>query len=165
MTYGFSFWKPVSYCKGTGDLLLAIWSEKHYSTEQQDQLSWPGWASSPKKILSASKEEHQILERQFHMECQEPVLVISESDLTKLFYYGNRDPFLCDWFKICSLGVWTPDSTPHILHCNTNVFSATKAHYSHDNDDLMPSEGTGCASEFFPLLARQAPSLPRRLWW
>ena len=97
------------------------------------------------------------------MECQEPFLLISESDLTRLFYYGNRDPFPCNWIQIGSLGIRSPNTPLDVIPSDTNASTAMKAYYSHGNNALMPSEGTGCTSELYPVIARQVPSLPRRL--
>lgn len=97
------------------------------------------------------------------MEYREPFLLISESDLTRLFYYGNRDPFPCNWFQIGSLGVRSPNAPLDVIPSDTNASSAMKAYYSHGNNALMPSEGTGCTSELSPVIPRQVPSLPRRL--
>ena len=122
---------------------IARGQETYYSLSEAKQTSFNttagptllAWISrQSKQILSASKEEQQIVERQFHTECQEPVLLISENDLTKLFYYGNRDPFLCNWVKICSLGVWTPDATPHSsrdrpLACQGGCVAITQLNY------------------------------------
>ena len=97
------------------------------------------------------------------MEYREPFLLISESDLTRLFYYGNTDPFPCNWFQIGSLGVRSPNAPLDVIPSDTNASSAMKAYYSHGNSALMPSEGTGCTSELSPVIPRQVPSLPRRL--
>jgi len=97
------------------------------------------------------------------MERWEPFLLISEGDLTRLFYYGNRYPFPCNWFQIGSLGIRSPNAPLDIIPSDTNASSAMKAYYSHANNALMPSEGTGCTSELSPVIAQQVPSLPRRL--
>ena len=94
------------------------------------------------------------------MECPEPFLLISEGDLTRLFYYGT---FPCNWFQIGSLGIRSPNAPLDVIPSDTNASSAMKAYYSHGNNALMPSEGTGCTSELSPVIARQVPSLPRRL--
>ena len=54
------------------------------------------------------------------MEYREPFLLISESDLTRLFYYGNRDPFPCNWFQIGSLGVRSPNAPLDVIPSDTN---------------------------------------------
>ena len=45
-------------------------------------------------VSPASEGEQEILERNFPWECQNPFLLISQGDLTRLLYFGNpRDPF------------------------------------------------------------------------
>ena len=83
--------------------------------------------------------------------------------LTRLFYNGNRDPFPCNWFQIGSLGVRSPNAPLDVTPSDKNASSAMEAYYSQGNNALMPSEGTGCTSELSRVIARQVPSLPRRL--
>ena len=121
------------------------------------------WISLFAKQILGTANKQQILERQFPMECREPFSLISESDLIRLFYYGNTVPFPCNWFQIGSFGVRSPNAPLDVIPSDTNASSAMKAYYSHGKNALMPSEGTGCTSELSPVIVRQVPSLPRRL--
>ena len=84
-----------------------------------------------------AKGEQESLERNFPWECQNPFLLISKGDLTRLFYCGNpRNPFR-----------WLPSIRPDHNHSHANAsWAATSGHRR--NDNLLPCSEfpQGCRS-------------------
>ena len=78
-------------------------------------------------VSPASEGEQEILERHFPRECQNPFLLISQGDLTRLLYCGYpRDPF--PW-----LPTIPPDHHPSDASASWTV---TSEHWR--NDNLLP---------------------------
>lgn len=96
------------------------------------------------------------------MERQEPFLLISESDLSRLFYYGNRDHFPCNWFQIGRLGVRSPNAPLDVIPSDTCV---------QWNESILFARQQCLDAKWrhwlyfwiLPSKKRQVPSLPRRL--
>ena len=84
-----------------------------------------------------AKGEQESLERNFPWECQNPFLLISKGDLTRLFYCGNpRNPFR--WLPSIR-----PDHNPRDANASWVVTSEHRC-----NDNLLPCSEfpQGCRS-------------------
>ena len=88
-------------------------------------------------VSPASEGEQEILERNFPWECQNPFLLISQGDLTRLLYCGNpHKPFR-----------WLPSIPPDHHPSDVNAsWTVTSEHRRNDNLVQCTKFPPGCRS-------------------
>ena len=83
---------PIARGKETYYCIFEARQKLFSRTDGSTLMSWMSLLSIV--VSPASEGEQEILERNFPWECQNPFLLISQGDLTRLLYFGNpRDPF------------------------------------------------------------------------
>ena len=92
MAHAFKNLFPIARRKKTYYCIFEVRQKLFSRTDGSTLTTWIKLLSI---VVSPSSEgEQEILERNFPWECQNPFLLISQGDLTRLFYCGNlRNPF------------------------------------------------------------------------